>query len=132
MISENNVLNTIEKFSGTGKSFAEFIADLFKNKIIEIYMGDSYEEISLEQTSMSYPAVFCGKVIGAYKECLILNCAYVSKNSKKSSNPKCGVGNLLFINERGIRAINEVDNKGILEEMLLRSSETSLIPNFFK
>lgn len=125
MVSEKKILEATAQLQGSGKTFAEFLAEVFKGQFIEVYVGDSYEEISVEQISQSYPAVFCGKVVGAYRECLILSCAYVAGKIIK-------MGNLLFVNERAIRAISEVDNKGTLEDMMLRSKETiDVKSNFF-
>jgi len=107
------------------RTFAEFIATVFKDKFIEIYLGDSYEEVSIEQISVSYPAVFVGKVIGAFKECLVLSAAYVGNDKKLK------LGNLLFISERAIRALNEVDENGIMEDMFLRSKESIEIKQHF-
>ncbi len=125
MVSQNELLNTIASLQGSGKTFAEFLAEVFRDKFIEVYVGDSYEDVSLEQTSTTYPAVFCGKVIGAYRECLMLNCAFVVPNQHIQ------LGNILFVNERAIRALNEVDEKGTLEDMMLRSKETLEVKKHF-
>jgi hypothetical protein len=117
MVSEQEIIHTIKQLQGSGKTFAEFLAEIFKDKFIEVYVGDSYEDVSTEQVSTTYPAVFCGKVVAAYKECLILSCAYVHMRHLQ-------LGNILFVNERAIRALNEIDGKGILEEMMLRSKES--------
>jgi len=117
MATEIEVQEMVEKLTGSGKTFAEFLAELFKDKFIEVYLGDSYEEISTEQISTSYPAILCGKVVGAYRECLVINGAYIKHRQIK-------LGNMLFINERAIRALKEVDDNGILEDMLLRSKES--------
>lgn len=128
MVTEKLVLETMQACNKDRvKTLAEFIADVFKDKFIEIYLGDSYEEVSLEQTSTSYPAVFCGKVVAAYKECLVISAVYVSEGAKE---PK--IGNLMFISERAIRALNEIDGKGIMEDMFLRSRESLSVPNLFK
>ncbi|NJO18730.1 MAG: hypothetical protein HC877_24320 [Thioploca sp.] len=124
MVSEKTILEAARQLQGSGKTFAEFLAEIFKGQFIEVYVGDSYEEISVEQISQSYPAVFCGKVVGAYRECLILSCAYVENKVLKS-------GNLLFVNERAIRALSEVDNKGTLEDMMLRSKESLEVKTSF-
>jgi hypothetical protein len=128
MTSETQVKNLVTDYNANnrGKTFAEFIAELFANKYIEIYLGDSYEEISVEQISTSYPAVFCGKVVSAFKECLVLDTIYIDKNTKKMTT-----GNLMFINERSIRLINEIDGKGIIEDMFLRSRESLIIKENF-
>jgi len=118
MTSPEEIKGTIEQLQGSGKTFAEFLAVLFKDKFIEVYVGDSYEDVSTEQISTTYPAVLCGKVIAAYRECLVLDAAYVD------SAHKLRLGNMLFVNERAIRALNEIDGNGILEDMMLRSKES--------
>lgn len=124
MATEHQILDTIQSLQGSGKTFAEFLAEVFKGKFIEVYVGDAYEDVSTEQISQSYPAVFCGKIVGAYRECLILNCAYVENKHMK-------IGNILFINERAIRALSEVDGKGTLEDMMLRSKESVEVKDAF-
>lgn len=125
MPSLENIKGTIEKCQGSGKTMAEFLAEVFKDQFIEVYVGDAYEDISTEQVSVSYPAVFCGKVVAAYRECLIMSCAY------PASAHKLQMGNLVFINERAIRALNEIDGKGTLEDMMLRSKESLDIKSLF-
>lgn len=124
MVSEQQISNVVQQLQGSGKTFAEFLSEIFKDKLIEVYVGDSYEDVSTEQVSQSYPAIFCGKVVGAYRECLILNCAYVENKHLK-------IGNILFVNERAIRALSEVDGKGTLEDMMLRSKETLEVKEIF-
>lgn len=127
MVSEKIVLETIEACNqDRTKTLAEFIAILFKDQFIEIYLGDSYEEVSTEQISQSYPAVFCGKVMAAYKECLVLNSVFVNKSTKSLE-----LGNLVFISERAIRGLNAIDGNGILEDMFLRSRESLDIKSQF-
>jgi hypothetical protein len=118
MVSENEIIGFVEQCQGSGKTFAEFLALVFKDQFLEIYVGDSYEDVSTEQISTTYPAVFCGKVVTAYRECLIINSAFVNKSRKIQ------LGNIMFINERAIRALNAIDGNGTLEDMMLRSKES--------
>jgi hypothetical protein len=126
MTTEMYVKSAIEKMQGSGKTFAEFIAELFNNEFLEIYVGDTYEQISVEQISVEYPAVFCGKVVGAYKECLIISAAYIDDNKKMK------LGNLMFINERAIRSLSPLENNSPLEDMFLRGKEAILVKKHFK
>lgn len=121
MPSEDEIRQIVKDFSENNrhKTFAEFIAEMFTGKYVEIYLGDSYEEVSLEQTSTSYPAVFCGRVVAAFKECLIINSAYVDRKSKKMR-----LGNMILVNERAIRGLTEIDGNGIIEDTFLRSRES--------
>lgn len=125
MVHQKEVLETIQNLQGSGKTFAEFIVEVFRDKFVEIYVGDAYEDISMEQVSTSYPAVFCGKVIGAYRECLIISSAFVGQNNKLQ------LGNMMFISERAIRALNQIDGNGTIEEMMLRSKESLDIKSMF-
>lgn len=126
MVSESQVHETIKQLQGSGKTFAEFLAAVFKDKFIEVYVGDAYEDVSTEQISTTYPAVFCGKVIAAYRECLVLNCAFAGQTGTLQ------MGNMMFINERAIRALSEVDGHGTVEDMMLRSKETLDIKKRFE
>ena len=112
------VLTTIAYFnSNRNNTLAEFVADLFKDQFVEIYVGDCYEDIKFEQHSTQYPAVFCGKVIGAFKECLVISAAYVEGREVR-------LGKLMFISERAIRTLSPVDGKGTLQDLFFRSKET--------
>lgn len=127
MVTEEFVLDVVQECNKDRvKTLAEFIVEVFKGKFVEIYLGDSYEEVSTEQISTSYPAVFCGKVVAAYRECLILNSVYADNISKKLK-----LGNMMFISERAIRGLNEIDGNGIIEDMFLRSSESLDIKDHF-
>jgi len=127
MVTEELVLGMVKQANDGGrtKTFAEFIATVFEGKFVEIYLSDSYEEVSMEQISQNYPAVFCGKVVGAYRECLIINSVFVGKSKQLQ------LGNLMFISERAIKALNEIDGNGIMEDMFLRSKESLLIKERF-
>jgi len=126
MVSEADVHAMVEASHGSGKTLAEFIATLFKDKLVEIYVGDSYEDVSTEQISTTYPAVFVGKVVAAYRECLVINCAHVA------GGHHLRMGNLMFISERAIRALTEVDGNGTIEDMMLRSHESLNIRTVFE
>lgn len=127
MISEESILQTIKTCNEEGrhKTLAEFLVDVFKGEYIEIYLSDAYEEVSMEQTSQTYPAVFCGKVVGAYRECLVINSVYIDKGHKLQ------LGNLMFLSERAIKAINAIDGRGVMEDMFMRSKESLIIKDVF-
>jgi hypothetical protein len=124
MPSEEKIKSLVHEFNehARHKTFAEFIVAMYEGKYIEVYLGDSYEEVSTEQISTSYPAVFCGKVVSAFKECLVLNSVYIDKVSKKMR-----LGNIVLLNERAIRGLTEIDGHGIMEDMFLRSKESLLV-----
>jgi hypothetical protein len=127
MVSEEQVGSVVQSCNEEGRkdTFAEFIAKIFTGKFVEIYLSDSYEEVSMEQISQNYPAVFCGKVVSAYRECLVLNSVFINAAHKMQ------LGNLMFLSERAIKAINEIDGNGTIEDMFLRSRESLLIKRVF-
>jgi hypothetical protein len=106
---------------------AEFLYALFKGKFIEVYLGDTYEEVRVEQISITYPAVFSGKVIGAYRECLIIEGSYIDRRhrqTKTENHLSFKPGKQIFISERAIRGLCEVDGNGIIDDIFIRSGET--------
>jgi len=121
MVDEQEVVDLMESWRGKDNTLAEFIATIFKDKYVEIYVGDSYEDVKFEQTSQNYPAVFSGKIISAYKECLVLQAIYVSKDRSVKN------GSLMFLNERAIRCLCELNPEYSIQDMMLRSNETSSI-----
>lgn len=127
MVSEEFVLETIKKCNEEGrtKTLAEFLDEVFRGKFVEIYLSDSYEEVSTEQISQNYPAVFCGKVIGAYRECLVIDSVFIDKGHRMQ------LGNLMFLSERAIKAVNAIDGRGVMEDMFLRSKESLIIKDVF-
>jgi len=129
MVNVEQVLQAVQECNAEGrnKTLAEFIASLFKDQFIELYLGDSYEEVKTEQISTSYPAVFVGKVVAAYRECLVIDCPFVEGKGK---SPK--LGHLMFINERAIRGLTEVSGKGVFEDLLQRSKDSIDIKNMFE
>jgi hypothetical protein len=125
MINKEQLQSKINELNVERKAtLGEFIYEVYKDKFVEIYVGDLYEQISTEQVSTPYPAVFCGKIIAAYRECLILDGVYIDKKTRKQT-----LGNIMFINERAIRALCEVDGRGLLGDMFLKSSETLSFKN---
>jgi hypothetical protein len=120
MIDVNILNQAIAELNVDRKAtLAEFIYKLFNGKFIEVYLGDSFEEVSTEQISTSYPAVFAGKVIGAYRECLVIEGSYIDRHVRAEKH-----GMQVFINERAIRGLTEVDGVGILEDVFVRSRES--------
>jgi len=117
IIAKMNAAN-IER--GHHSTIAEFLFELFHDKYVEVYLGDSYENVSTEQISTPYAAVFSGKVIAAYKECLVMEGSYIDRRTKANK-----IGKQIFISERSIRGLCEVDGNGILDDIFLRSREAT-------
>jgi len=119
MIERMDEINSTRKGHST---IAEFWYELFKDKYVEVYLGDAYETVSTEQVSTPYPTVFFGKVIAAYKECLVMEGAYLDRLTNTSK-----LGKQIFISERSVRGLCEVDGNGIMDDIFLRSREAVLL-----
>jgi hypothetical protein len=127
MISQVELDNVIKEMNVTRKAtVAEFLFKLFKGKFIEVYIGDIYEQVSTEQVSSTFAAVFSGRVIAAYRECLILEGSYIDRATNKWK-----VGKQIFISERAIKGFCEIDGNGILEDIFLRSREATEVKDLY-
>jgi hypothetical protein len=124
MATEHEFIDAIKELHDTNQqiTFAELVAKVWGGKIVEIYIGDTYEDIKFEDSTQKYAAVVIGKVITAYAECLVLNCAYTDQRTKKIQ-----FGNIICLNERGIRTITEVDESGILRDTFLNSRDGRIV-----
>jgi hypothetical protein len=122
--TEQDFIVAIDDIRSSGKdiSFAELIAKVWANKVVEIYVGDTYEDIKFEDSTQKYAAVVIGKVITAYAECLVLDCVYTDQRTKEHK-----FGNLVCLNERAIRTITEVAENGILRETFLNSRDGRIV-----
>lgn len=115
-------MNADNASKGCHSTIAEFLYTLFKGKFVEVYLGDAYEDISTEQVSTPYAAVFSGKIIAAYKECLVMEGSYIDRRTRTWKS-----GKQIFISERSIRGFCEIDGNGILDDIFLRSREATQI-----
>jgi hypothetical protein len=124
MANEHQFIDAIKELHDNNQqiTFAELVAKVWGGKIVEIYIGDTYEDIKFEDSTQKYAAVVIGKVITAYAECLVLNCAYTDQRTKKIQ-----FGNIICLNERGIRTITEVDESGILRDTFLNSRDGRIV-----
>lgn len=102
------------------KTYAEVIFDKLNGKLVEILIGESYEELTLDQISSHYPAVIVGKVVEACGQVLILDCLYVN-------NRQHSFGKTVYLNDYSIKMLSEIDDKSTIEDLLLRGRDTRAI-----
>lgn len=128
MANEFDFKDTIREFKEDGKkhTFAELIHRVWGGKIIEVYIGDTYEDIKYDDSTQKYVAILVGKVIDAYGECLVMNCAYIDQSTKTLK-----YGNIVCLNERSVRTITEVDETGILKDTFLSSRDSKIVKDLF-
>jgi hypothetical protein len=116
MASETDFINVIAELNskpGEKLTMAELIAKVWGGKVVEIYIGDTYEDIKLDDSTQKVPAILVGKIVCAYAECIVLNCAHTNARGDLA------FGNIVALNERGIRTITEIDSNGILKDTFL-------------
>lgn len=128
MATENDFKKVIADFQAESKkrTLAELIATVWADKVVEVYIGDTFEDIKYDDSTQKYAAILVGKVVAAYAECLILNCVYVDQLTKQMR-----YGNLVALNERAVRTITEVDESGILKDTFLSSRDGKVVKEVF-
>lgn len=127
MSTEQQFINVVNELNLSPKktTFAELIAKTLKDKIVEIYVGDTFEDIRYDDSTQKCAAVLVGKVITAYAECLVLNCAYIDEHKKIK------FGNIVCLNERAVRTITEVDESGLLKDTFLSTRDSKIVKDLF-
>lgn len=65
MAKEQDFISAIDAVNNSGKSisFAELAVKIYKDKIVEVYVGDTFEDIEYDDSTQKYAAVLVGKVI---------------------------------------------------------------------
>jgi hypothetical protein len=127
MATGHQFVNAIQELRDTNHpkiSFAELIAKVWGGKVVEVYVGDTFEDVKYDDSSVKYVAIIVGRVIIAYAEMLVLDCAYIDQQTKKLQ-----FGNIVCLNERGIRTITTIDDSGILRDTFLNSRDGRIVKN---
>ena len=131
MANETQILSAIAELNGNPSepklTMAEFLAKVWKDKVVEIYIGDTYEDLKFEDSTQKSPAILVGKIVAAYAECMILNCAF---SDQRTGDLR--FGNIVALNERGIRTITEIDNTGILKDTFINVKDGKRIKEALK
>ena len=124
MATDKTFIDSIAEVREAGKkiTFAELLDKTLHGKLIEVYIGDNYENVNYDDATINYAAVLIGKVIAAYAECLVLDCVYVDQKTKDHK-----FGNIVCLNERAIRTVTEVDASGVLRDTFLSTRDSRVI-----
>lgn len=128
MATEQDFIDSIAEVNASGKNitFAELLAKTLLGKVVEVYIGDNYENVNYDDATVNYAAVLVGKVVTAYAECLVLNCVYIDQQTKQHK-----FGNIVCLNERAIRTITEVNDSGVLRDTFLSTRDSRVIKDLF-
>lgn len=95
-------------------SYVEIVAKYLKDKMVEVYLGDTYEQIQLADYTTIVNSVIVGKIIDAENDCLILDSFFVNKENNQVES-----GNIQFINGYNIKTISPLDGDGTLNDIFI-------------
>ena len=101
-----------------GLTPASFIAKHFDNKCIEVYTGENYDTIVVEQQTQNNPAVFCGKVLGSIGNFIVLDC--FSEGKKQITS-----GNIVFINMEQVIILKEFELSSPITRTMIKSGSVT-------
>jgi len=92
-----------------------------KGKLLEISIGDDYEELVMSDHVKKVNGVIYGFLKDIVDDFIILDCFYINKQNEIKS------GNIIYINTWAIKAFTEVNSSGSLNDVLLGSGHTRKI-----
>ncbi len=92
-----------------------------KGKLLEISVGDEYEEIVMSDHVRKVNGVIYGILQDIVDEFIVISCYYISKDGKLQS------GNVVYINTWAIKAFTQVNASGCLNDVFLSSDHTRKI-----
>ena|SRR5690606_18325538 len=92
-----------------------------KGELLEISIGDEYEEILSADSSKKVNGVIYGVLQDIVDEFIILDSFYLDKEGRISS------GNIIYINSWAIKMFTKVKSNGCLNDILLSSNHTRKI-----
>jgi len=92
-----------------------------KNELLEVCVGDEYEEILSADSVRKINGVIYGVLKNIVGDFLILDSYRVDKTGKIVS------GNIIYINSWAVKMFTKVDSNGSLSDVLLSSSHTRKI-----
>lgn len=91
---------------------------ILRDKLLEISVGDEYEEIILSDHVRKVNGVIYGILKDIVDEFLVVDCYYISKNGDLKH------GNIIYINTWAIKAFTQVNSEGCLNDVFLSSDHT--------
>lgn len=89
-----------------------------KGKLLEISIGDEYEELQMSDHVKKVNGVIYGILRDIIDDFLVLDCYYLTAKGELAD------GNVVYINSWAIKVFTEVKPKGCLNDVLLSSSHT--------
>ena len=100
-------------------SYVDSIVKLLKGKLVEIYLGDQFEQVQFADNTSSVNAVMYGIIKDGEGDCLVLDSMHVDKALKIVVH-----GNVIYINGSNITAISEIDGTGTIKDAIISINKT--------
>jgi hypothetical protein len=91
---------------------------VLRGKLLEISIGDEYEELQMSDHVKKINGVIYGVLKDIVDDFLILDCYYINQKGLLSD------GNIVYVNSWAIKVFTEVKPTGCLNDILLSSSHT--------
>lgn len=89
-----------------------------KGKLLEISIGDEYEELIMSDHIKKVNGVIYGTLENIIEDFLVINCFFVTKTGVLSD------GNIVYLNSWNVKAFTEVNSTGSLNDVFLSSTHT--------
>lgn len=102
------------------ETYAESIAELLYDKVVEIYLGDSYEEVTYADNSTSVHSALIGKVVSGSGDLLVINSIYIDAVTNEAK-----YGNMIYVNAYNIKAIVEIDGLGTYRDAIHSANDAA-------
>jgi len=92
-----------------------------KGELVEVSVGDDYEDIVLSDTTKKVNGVIFGVLEDIVDDFMILNSLYVNKDGEIKT------GNIVYINIFQIKIFTKIKSQGSLNDVLLSSAHSRRI-----
>jgi hypothetical protein len=125
MTNTPQIENPFEAYSvldGDLRKFSDELLIKFKDKILEIYIGDQSETINYDDYSVPKNCSIFGKLIDVLDRFVIFDCFYMDSRTKTLKSD-----NRIYINLFQIRAMTEVNGKGSLGDIFLSVDDAKVV-----
>lgn len=92
-----------------------------KDELLEISIGDDYEELSLSDSTKKVNGVIFGYLKDIVDDFMIIDSFYINEKNELQS------GNIVYLNTWQIKAFTKVKSNGCLNDVLLSVTHTRRI-----
>lgn len=97
------------------------LLETLKGELLEISIGDDYEDIVLSDTTRKVNGVIFGILTDIVDDFLIVDSFFINKNGEVQT------GNVIYINTWHVKVFTKVKSNGCLNDVLLSTTHTRRI-----